>query len=247
MVLPTVVINLDRSTERRAAVTEMMSRLGLEFQFSRGIDGAELTPARLREVYSPFRAFLKLGRHLHVNEVGCTLSHVEVWRRMVRENIPEMLILEDDAVLGEAVPELIAKRNEWMPRDARVVFLAHDMAAPFDLLPIVSEGLQGFSVCTFRAPVMRCAAYIIRLPAAASLLDHSLPVTTPPDDLVGRGEYTGGGIYGIAPKPATWDDDHPSTIWGTTNRDDFAMASRGGIAGLMRRLIRRALVRDQTH
>lgn len=243
--LPIVVINLERATHRRAAVCEMMDRLGLEFEFSGGIDGAELTPVQLSDVYSPFRAFLRLGRHLHVNEVGCTLSHVDVWRRMVRENIPELLVLEDDAVLGDAVPRLIATRHEWMPRDARVVYLAHDMAAPFDLVPIRSEGVDGLSVCTFRAPVMRCAAYIIRLPAAVSLLAHSSPVTTPPDDLLGHSEFTGGGIYGVVPKPATWDDDHPSTIWGDTNRDDFAQLSRGGLTGLARRLLRRAVVRDK--
>ncbi len=223
---------------------EMLGRLGLSFQFTEGIDGTELSPSQLKAVYSPIRAFLRLGRHLHVNEIGCTLSHVEVWRRMVRENIGELLVLEDDAVLGDDVPRLIATRHEWMPADARVVYLAHDMAPPFDLVPITSEGVHGLSVCTFPAPVMRCPAYIIRLPAAVSLLKHSAPVTTPPDDLVGRKECTGGGIYGVVPKPATWDDDHPSTIWEGTDRDEFTRLSRGGVSGLVRRLLRRAVVRD---
>ena len=35
-------------------------------------------------------------RQMTMGEVGCFLSHYRIWERMVKENLTEVLILEDD-------------------------------------------------------------------------------------------------------------------------------------------------------
>jgi glycosyl transferase, family 25 len=236
---PIVVISLARAPARRSAIAAQLEKLGLPFEFFDAIDGAKLSPERVDEVYSPNRTFMRMGRYLHPNEIGCALSHMDIWEHMVRENVPEMLILEDDVVLADDLPTLLATRDRWVPSDARVVYLAHDMAPPVSPTPLDSAFGTDRALCTFENPVMRAAAYLIRTPAAAALLPHGKPLTMPLDDLLGRPEFTGGGIYGIVPNAVMWNDDHPSTIWTDTKPDDFAKQSRAGLGGMVRRFIRR--------
>jgi glycosyl transferase family 25 len=224
-------------------MADRLGRLDLPFEFFSAIDGSELPPARLKHVYSPNRTFMRMGRYLHPNEIGCALSHTEVWAQMVREETAELLVLEDDVELAEDVPMLLATRYKWIPANARIVYLAHHMAEPVGPTPIDSNYGQERSICTFSGPVMSAAAYLIRKPAALSLLAHSIPLRMPVDDLLGRPEFTGGGIYGVVPKPVTWNDNHPSTIWVDTQREDFASASRSGLGGVVRRTLRRIIPR----
>ena len=220
-------------------MAEQLDGLGLPYEFLSAVDGAKIPADRLDKAYSPNGAFMRMGRYLHPNEIGCALSHMDVWERMVRENIPEMLVLEDDVILAPDVPALLASRDQWIPDDARVVYLAHDMAEPKKIAAIGLPGGPGRSLCTFERPVMRSAAYLIRTPAALALLPNGKPLTMPLDDLLGRAEFTGGGIYGVVPNAVMWNDDHPSMIWDDTNPDEFAKRSRAGIGGFVRRLIRR--------
>ena len=236
---PIVVISLARAPERRRAIAAQLERLGLPFEFFDAIDGAKLSPERVDAVYSPNRTFMRMGRYLHANEIGCALSHMDIWEHMLRESIPELLILEDDVVLADDLPTLLATRDRWAPADARVVYLAHDMAPPVSPTPLEPDFGRERSLCTFENPVMRAAAYLIRTPAAESLLPHGKPLMMPLDDLLGRPEFTGGGIYGIVPNAVMWNDDHPSTIWTDTRPDDFAKRSRSGLGGIVRRFIRR--------
>ena len=240
---PIVVISLERAPVRRREMAAQLERLGLPYEFLPAVDGSQIPAERLNLAYSPTGAFMRMGRHLHRNEIGCALSHMDVWERMVREQIPEMLVLEDDVILAPDVPALLAARDQWSPDDARVVYLAHDMAEPRKLASIkLPNGLER-NLCTFDGPVMRSAAYLIRTPAARALLPNGKPLTMPLDDLLGRAEFTGGGIYGIVPNAVMWNDDHPSMIWDDTNPDEFAKRSRAGIGGFVRRLIRRLATR----
>ena len=47
------------------------------------------------------RKLEKFGRELTPGELGCSLSHIRLWEKMVKENIPEVLILEDDLLIGK--------------------------------------------------------------------------------------------------------------------------------------------------
>ncbi|MBA2707206.1 MAG: glycosyltransferase family 25 protein [Gemmatimonadaceae bacterium] len=237
--MPIEVISLTRSLERRNEMAIRLDALGLAYQFVDGVDGSTLTVEQLKKVYSARDSFQRMGRYLHPNEIGCALSHLGVWRMMVADDVPEVLVLEDDVALEADLPDLLDRRSEWLPDDARVLFLAHHMARPIQRRSIPGKADHGRALCSFDSPVMAAAAYVIRLAAAKSLLAHSHPLTMPLDDLLGRSEFTGGGIYGITPQPVTWTDAHPSTIWTDIDRESFAKMSRKGPVGFYRRMLRR--------
>ncbi|MFN4267075.1 MAG: glycosyltransferase family 25 protein [Aquabacterium sp.] len=85
------VISLSRSQCRRMAIAQHLGSLGIDFEFFDAVDGRALgrEPALSRGARWPLTA----------GEIGCYLSHVGVWLRVIDEEIPKALVLEDDAVL----------------------------------------------------------------------------------------------------------------------------------------------------
>lgn len=50
---PILVINLEKSVERRAFMTAQLTQLGLPFELVKAVDGDTLTPQALKAVYDP--------------------------------------------------------------------------------------------------------------------------------------------------------------------------------------------------
>src|SRR5262245_33796044 len=93
--LQVFVISLDRAVERREHMTSLISRLGLVPQFVSAVDGRRLT-AEQRARYSSERAKRIYGCEMSDNEIGCYLSHLSIYSKMVEHRISAALILEDD-------------------------------------------------------------------------------------------------------------------------------------------------------
>lgn len=93
------MINLDRRPERRARMIDSFNALGLDVQNFTAIDGVELNDDELKKIGIEFLdgyADPYLNRPMTLGEVGCFLSHFYIWEKMVKENLEEVLILEDD-------------------------------------------------------------------------------------------------------------------------------------------------------
>ncbi|MDG1752370.1 MAG: glycosyltransferase family 25 protein [Thalassotalea sp.] len=96
---PVYIINLDCAPDRMTNMHEQLISLNLEYSRIPAVKGADLSEIEINQVYSPalnkkyFRANLSLG------EIGCYMSHRNIWRKMVDENIAFAVILEDDMLL----------------------------------------------------------------------------------------------------------------------------------------------------
>ena len=64
-----------------------------------------------REIGEKFLKFCRRG------QLACLLSHLEVWKNMVKENIEEAVILEDDVTLSNNFTDII------FPKDADFIYL----------------------------------------------------------------------------------------------------------------------------
>nr|VFK22067.1 MAG: Glycosyltransferase involved in LPS biosynthesis, GR25 family [Candidatus Kentron sp. MB]VFK27666.1 MAG: Glycosyltransferase involved in LPS biosynthesis, GR25 family [Candidatus Kentron sp. MB]VFK74382.1 MAG: Glycosyltransferase involved in LPS biosynthesis, GR25 family [Candidatus Kentron sp. MB] len=104
--LPILVINLERSVERREWMQRHLSELGLDCRIVDAIDGLEEDLQR-SEYYNDRKIVRTRGRRLLSTEIGCVLSHKKCYELMMAEHIPEALILEDDVVLSEEFPSLV--------------------------------------------------------------------------------------------------------------------------------------------
>src|SRR5579862_5964890 len=90
------IISLARSRERRRRMVEQIEAVGFDnVVLVDAVDGRQLDVDGLIRSGRLVRNSWT-GRHLNAGEIGCLLSHVEVWRRMRDEGLSTALVMEDD-------------------------------------------------------------------------------------------------------------------------------------------------------
>lgn len=100
------VVNLKRSSERREYMQKLLKDFPYPWEFFEAVDGKEIK--NLSKVYSEKKAMHFYGKGLTQGEVGCALSHLAIYKKMVDENIDAALILEDDIIIEKDFLEVVA-------------------------------------------------------------------------------------------------------------------------------------------
>jgi glycosyl transferase, family 25 len=192
---PIWVINLKRSVERRAYITRHLDNLGLPYELIEAVDGRALSPQELAVSSGSREARRLIKRELTPGDVGCSLSHLALYRKQLDEGLNEVVILEDDAVVDPALPEILNVR-EFLPPDWELVsFIRLDSRVSF----WGSRPLGKRRCVKFASIAYGTQGYLLRRSGAEKLLAHGYPVRAPADWLTGGGIRTGLRLYGIDP------------------------------------------------
>lgn len=174
--LPIVVLTLEAQAERRRPLVRQLEALGLEYTLHFGVDGRSgLDPSYESFVDRSTRYGLK-PRTLTDAEWACAISHSDIYRRIVAEQIPMTIILEDDAIVGSAfatfargeipLPGDLILFDHWKGsvRPERRTHLIEDIYAyPIVLAPSLATG------------------YALTRRGAQTILDRSTPLRGPAD------------------------------------------------------------------
>ena len=56
-------------------------------------------------------------------QLACLLSHLEVWKNMIEEDIPEMIVIEDDCIIGDDFNEKFQLAYNELPDDYDILYL----------------------------------------------------------------------------------------------------------------------------
>ena len=119
------VINLPVDIDRKQAIEKRLKKLGATYEIAPGIYGDD---PLVIERYDEKRAVKEHGKPLIFGEKGCAVAHSLVYERIVRDQIPYSVILEDDILLPddflEIVEKEIHKNNkvwDWLSFDYRYV------------------------------------------------------------------------------------------------------------------------------
>ena len=196
MQIPVFVINLNRSEGRRREVSNILNELGIEFTIIRAIDGQNADPQILKRHYSPDASIKLHGRNLHDNEIACSLSHLSIYKMMVRENIECAVILEDDVFLKDSFKSLILEAPNIIKREWDIINLysnAKDVAFGEPIF-----GSHKFS--KFKYDCNGTVAYIIKITGAIKLIQHAYPIRYAADGLTGRFREFDVKMLGISPQ-----------------------------------------------
>lgn len=204
---PVWVISLESAVERRARIVERLERIGLPFDLCRAVDGNSLGEAEFSKHYDPYLATARTGGQLSVGQIAAALSHQELYRRMIHERVPEVLIMEDDAVPTRGLLSVLRNRTRF-PRDWEVMLLYHGQArhSLWRRKRLVDE-YRAVPIATY---VDGAVGYMIRESAARKLLAVGVPVHLPADYLLGGWVTSGVRRYGVVPN-CILHDDGPST------------------------------------
>ena len=80
--VPVFVISLNRSMDRRAMVTKQMKHLNIDFEFFEAVDGRSLNDTDIGAVdFTLAKEFC--GHDLSMAEVGCALSHIRLYEKII--------------------------------------------------------------------------------------------------------------------------------------------------------------------
>ena len=152
-------------------------QFSLPFEFINAIDGRELTDSEIEAVYDKWRTRFCHGKELTRGEIGCALSHIEFYRRVVVDNAPGF-VFEDDVELTETVKNALNELSEFLSRHPEPCLVQ---------LPGLERDLpQGVNNCSEESFVrvssaMGTYAYGVNQAAAQLLVNAFTPIKFPID------------------------------------------------------------------
>ncbi|MCY4419556.1 MAG: glycosyltransferase family 25 protein [Cytophagales bacterium] len=106
---PVYIVHLFRASHRRVHMDEQLRLAGItNYSYVEAVDGQKLGKADLSLHCSP-DAKLSLG------ELGCYLSHRQIWEQMDRDGVEMALILEDDVILSADIVPVLSQASRFPP------------------------------------------------------------------------------------------------------------------------------------
>ncbi len=167
------VINMDQDKDRLEFAYKQAESNGYNLSRIPGVNGKEMSPAQKKETVNGFRFWCINGRKPLDGEIGCALSHINIYRKMIQENIPVACVLEDDImILSGFIQRLKNLEQQLMPRVPQVVrlnFNGSEKSLPVDGL---CRSYENTSACS----------YCITLAGAKALLNANYPLRTMSDN-----------------------------------------------------------------
>jgi glycosyl transferase, family 25 len=162
MVPKIFVINLARDVERMQNMQAQLDGLGLQFERIEAFDGRNLDSARQRDLYSNFWFCFFHGRPASRGEIGCAMSHRNIYRKMVEEGISWAILLEDDVVIEHVFNDAIENiESETRAFDMVQLFSFRKPDRKFKMM-----NSSPFAIATYKNRHASTAAYVIRLSGA---------------------------------------------------------------------------------
>lgn len=187
-----------------------MHRLGLSFEFFNAVDGKNISKNELEKVN--FKSALELcGHDLSLGEVGCAMSHINLYEKIISEKIERCIILEDDIYIHSKFREIIEKII--LIDNSEITFLYHGKAKSW----FIKRNLpDGYRLAKYISPskkskrgIISTAGYILSLSGAKKLLSVSYPIRMPADYLTGKLQLNKLKASGV--EPSCLDVDHFTT------------------------------------
>jgi glycosyl transferase, family 25 len=115
------VITLARNEARHTSIRKGLA--GLDVKLHWGVDGAQLTEAMVAADYDDARAHAVYGRSLSPGELGCALSHLNVYREALAEGFGRILVIEDDVILNHTNLSQVPHIFTQLPRTWDLLYL----------------------------------------------------------------------------------------------------------------------------
>lgn len=197
---PVFVISLARSHDRREFIEKHMHSRFIDFSFFDAVDGKNLSEKELERVDFP-AAKQFCGHDLSLGEVGCAMSHIRVYEKIVAENIEHCIVLEDDIYLHGNFQSIVERAMSTCQSD--IIFLHHGKAKCW---PWMKKMPEGYRLAKYISPsrnskrgIISTAGYILTLSGAKKLLSKAYPIRMPSDYLTGRLQLNGLTASGVEP------------------------------------------------
>lgn len=148
-----------------------LKELNLSYEFIDAIFGKELSDDERARSVNSFRALMANGRQLSQGEIGCALSHDLIYRKMISEDIPCCVVMEDDVLIDSKFVQVLEEVESFSDTNKPqvVLFSSEGVSVKKDHgIERITSGM--FTDC-----------YFISQSAAGMILDANFPVVNVAD------------------------------------------------------------------
>lgn len=164
------VVSLKKDKTRRAFVTKQMAKMGIPFEFFDAIDGENLSTKQKLRVQN---------KNLSTSEIGCALSHADIYAKILHDKIERAIVLEDDGILNDDFKSMIDEKIlEKSEENFIMLYHLHGYShwwTPYKNL------FAGYSLVKPVFTPKSTAGYYLTVPAAQKLYDATRTIQTVAD------------------------------------------------------------------
>lgn len=220
------VISLRRRVDRRQRIEAHLATLGMTPTFVDAVDGAALQNAeQINE------AVARTG--MSPPEVGCYLSHLKAWRKLLESDEPYALVLEDDAICDQRLLSVLRDAPAW----ASTVHMVRLSALKKIVGLHVTDASCGVHLVLCRKSPSGLQGYVITRSGATHLLKEIATIHVPIDTEVDRYWQWCGMVLNSVPPLVFQDGTSPSDLaqFGRRGRN----ASKARLGSLWYSVVRR--------
>lgn len=193
------VINLPDALERSERVRRHLADLGLDSAvIIDAVRGSLLSASERGLLADDARSVARYGRTLTAGELGCALSHVRTYERLLAGSDDFALILEDDAVLLPDVVRLLSSESvqDWLMQPEPRLLLMTPVRAFLErgALPLP----KGYRLVRVRR-AWEGYGYLVNRAAAEVMRRINSPASLSADDWVAYRKLGGVELRGVDP------------------------------------------------
>lgn len=180
MKFQTLVINLERSTNRWISIERQMINANISnYERFPAFDGSKLTPSSIEykllapgvydEATAPSR---KTHRSHSLGSIGCYLSHMGCWKIVVDRNLPFVLICEDDIKIDKPINDSIELLLDEAPSGWDIIHVGHHKQ-----LNLFSSTIKtpNFTMRKFTKWIS-LSGYLVSAKGCRALLKNAVPI-----------------------------------------------------------------------
>lgn len=192
--IPIYVINVKTDMERKKHMIAQCQKHHLHVKFLDAVNGLELNSREIENVYSSNCAIMEIGRELISGEIGCALSHRNIYQKIIDFKIEKAIVFEDDIVLAKNFLNLIEVLQE-LPSEIECLLLGHNADIEKDRNLWLSQwgGIPISSFGIARRPTKLqhgTYGYLITYKGAQKLLKATRIIDRPIDHYTGDYKFT---------------------------------------------------------
>jgi glycosyl transferase family 25 len=195
--IPIFVINLKKDVDKRKHMEDLCKQHNLECQFVDAVYGKDLDNDAIVKIYNPDEALSFYKRELTRGEIGCALSHLNIYKIMIENQIKQAIIFEDDIHINNGFLSVIQSIDTF-PNDWELILLGHLFKKNSIYLRYKQQINSENYIMRFCDVALGTHAYLINLKGALKLVNHLNSIKQPIDHFTGDEKYIN--LYGVMPQ-----------------------------------------------
>ncbi|MGC1473630.1 MAG: glycosyltransferase family 25 protein [Psychroserpens sp.] len=165
------IVNLEKDVARRTSIMKQMQDLDLPFEFFKACYGKSLTSKELSEHFDAKKAYRNFSFPLPLAHIGCSLSHLMLYKKMVDEDIDTACIFEDDIILPQNTKEVLQSLQDKLSTSVpQVILLSPSLSYDEPVFSIRNYDIRHFKSGYFTS------SYLINIKAAEAIYNTMYPV-----------------------------------------------------------------------